>query len=39
VAANAHKGLRDEKYLISQVVEALNIGEQGEVLEAAPSPQ
>jgi hypothetical protein len=27
VALNAHKGMRDERYLLSQVVEALNIGE------------
>jgi hypothetical protein len=31
--------MRDEQYLLSWVVEALNIGEQGEVLEAAPTPQ
>jgi hypothetical protein len=39
VAANARKGMRDEHYLLSQVVEALNVGEQGEVLDAAPVPQ
>jgi hypothetical protein len=39
VAANAHQGMRDEQYLLSQVVEALNIGEQGEVLEASLAPQ
>jgi hypothetical protein len=39
VAANAHKGMRDEQYLLSRVVEALNVGEQGEVLDAAPAPQ
>jgi hypothetical protein len=39
VAANACKGMRDEHYLLSRVVEALNIGEQGEVLDAAPAPQ
>jgi hypothetical protein len=39
VPVNARKGMRDEQYLLSWVVEALNIGEQGEVLEAAPTPQ
>jgi hypothetical protein len=39
VPANARKGMRDEQYLLSRVVEALNIGEHGEVLEAAPAPQ
>jgi hypothetical protein len=39
VAANARKGMRDEQYFLSQVVEALNVGEQGEVLDAAPAPQ
>jgi hypothetical protein len=39
VAANARKGMRDEHYLLSQVTEALNIGEHGEVLDAAPAPQ
>jgi hypothetical protein len=39
VAANARKGMRDEQYLLSRVVEALNVGEQGEVLDAAPAPQ
>jgi hypothetical protein len=39
VAANARNGLRDEQYLLSWVVEAFNVGEQGEVLDAAPAPQ
>jgi hypothetical protein len=39
VAANARKGMRDERYLLSRVAEALNVGEQGEVLDAAPAPQ
>jgi hypothetical protein len=39
VAANARQGMRDEQYLLSRVVEAWNIGEQGEVIEAAPAPQ
>jgi hypothetical protein len=39
VVANALKGVRDEKYLISWVVEALDVGEQGEVLDDAPAPQ
>jgi hypothetical protein len=38
VAANARQGMRDEQYLLSRV-EALNIGEQGEAIEAAPAPQ
>jgi hypothetical protein len=39
VAANVRKGMGDEHYLLSRVVEALNVGEQGEVLDAAPAPQ
>jgi hypothetical protein len=39
VAVNAHEGMRDEQYLLSQVAEALNVGEQGEVLDATPAPQ
>jgi hypothetical protein len=39
VAANARKGMRDEHYLLSQVTEALNIGEHGEVFDATPAPQ
>jgi hypothetical protein len=39
VAVNASKGMRDEQYLLSWVIEALNVGEQGEVLDAAPAPQ
>jgi hypothetical protein len=31
--------MRDEQYLLSWVVEALNIGEQGEAIEAALAPQ
>jgi hypothetical protein len=38
-AVNAHQGMRDEQYLLSQVIEALNTGEQGEVLEASLAPQ
>jgi hypothetical protein len=36
---NAHQGMRDEQYLLSWVFEALDIGGQGEVLDAAPVPQ
>jgi hypothetical protein len=31
--------MRDEQYLLSWVFEALDIGGQGEVLDAAPVPQ
>jgi hypothetical protein len=39
VAANAWQGMRDEQDLLSQVFEALDIGEQGEVLDVAPAPK
>jgi hypothetical protein len=31
--------MRDEQYILSQVFEALDIGKQGEVLDAAPTPE
>jgi hypothetical protein len=39
VAANARQGMRDEQYLLSRVFEALDLGEQGVVLDAATAPK
>ena len=38
-AANAHQIVSNEQYLLSQMYETLTLGEQGEVLDAAPAPQ
>ena len=37
--ANACQGMGNEQYVLSRVEEVLTIGEQGEVVDAAPAPQ
>jgi len=38
-AANAHQIASNEQYFLSRMYETLSLGEQGEVLDAAPAPQ